>query len=196
MSRREAGPGRDRERERERESERDQRSGSRGLNSKSTALPAHLWHGADESDVGGMSHVATGHVDDLSHVATPAQSPVAPTDTRPAFADQVQEAAVWEGRGAGVGGAEGGTSIVETAELEARLAALERTWQAAVREHDQGIERVVGGGTWSMARSVTSMSEAGRSTYSFAHMLGSGLLSTPQLAVACKVQSVGCGCRV
>ena len=98
---------------------------------------------------------------------------------------------MWEGRGAGVGGAEGGTSIAETAELEARLAALERTWQAAVGEHDQGIGFGVGG------RSVTCMSEAARSlseaapssasTYSIAHMAGSALLSTPQLAVACKV---------
>jgi hypothetical protein len=197
VSRREAGPGRDRERERE----RDQWSGSRGLNSKSTALPAHRWHGAEESDVSGMSlvsHVATRHVGDLSHVttrdlshvATPAQSPVPPTETSPTSGDQVGTA-VWEGRGAGVGGAEGGTRHAETAELEARLAALERTWQAAVGEHDQGIGFGVGG------RSVTCMSEAARSlseaapssasTYSIAHMAGSALLSTPQLAVACKV---------
>ena len=119
----------------------------------------------------------------ISHVETPAPSILrGGSGSQQQALDDSASASAW---GNVAPGGAGGVSSVDTAELEARLAALERTWQAAVSE--RGSERASVLAAWSVA----SMSEAPQSAYSPPQaMLPAGLLAGPALAVACRVAGV------
>jgi hypothetical protein len=132
----------------------------------------------------------------LSHVDTPTQSPMGNGNGN---GSSCLPPAIIEGGGSGLCGVDesedradslkksvgGGVfGAADTAELEARLASLERTWQAAMCE--RAAERATVHASWSVA----SVSEAPHSAYSPPQVLPASLLTTPAFAVACRVVGV------
>lgn len=129
----------------------------------------------------------------LSHVETPAQSPMVNSSNSPPPAivegDASGSGVAGDGGSADFGkrsgGVSGGVDAADTAELEARLATLERTWQAALC--DRASERASFHASWSVA----SASEAAHSANSLPQTMAPAcILANPAFAVACRVAGV------
>ena len=150
----------------------------------------------------------------VSHIETPSPSPAPPSSRGGGDGGELSGAGRRLGMAGdgndGMGVGLGRFSAVETAELEARLAALERTWNAVIREQCAGMseDRLSEVHAWSVACSNASLRQTAQPSvhslqvHSLAQMHESvdsrlassssrhDLYTTPTLAVACKVQDV------